>query len=62
MRRTQHTAMLAAEQIAAGVDYDKIETEELSSLEAMCRAALQDRTIRDNEVHLEKYLRINQPI
>ena len=59
MRRTQHTAMLAAEQIAAGVDWEKIEAEELSSLESMCRAHLQDREHVWNEDKIEKYLHIN---
>ena len=61
MRRTPHTAMKAAEQIAAGVDWEKIEAEELSSLESMCRAEIQDRAYRNNEGRIEKYLHINQP-
>ena len=48
MRFTNHTAMKAAEQIAAGVDLEKIETAELDSLEAMIRAELQDRDMRSN--------------
>jgi hypothetical protein len=40
--------MKAAEQIAAGVDLEKIETAELDSLEAMIRAELQDRDMRSN--------------
>ena len=47
MRFTQHTAMKAAEQIAADVDLEKIETAELDSLEAMIRAELQDRDMRN---------------
>ena len=47
MRFTNHTAMKAAEQIAAGVDLEKIETTELDSLEAMIRSELQDRDMRN---------------
>jgi hypothetical protein len=39
--------MKAAEQIAADVDLEKIETAELDSLEAMIRAELQDRDMRN---------------
>ena len=61
MRRTPHTAMLAAEQIAAGVELRKIEAEELGSLEAMIRAELQDRELIWAEDKIERHLRINQP-
>jgi ribosome biogenesis SPOUT family RNA methylase Rps3 len=53
MRFTEHTAMKAAEQIAAGVDLEKIETTELDSLEAMIRSELQDRDMRNpNQIQM----------
>ena len=69
MRRTPHTAMLAAEQIAAGVELRKIEAEELGSLEAMIRAELQDREYRkkqgrhypNNDDFIERYLYLSKP-
>ena len=48
MRFTQHTALKAAEQIAAGTPLAEIDETELSSLEAMIRAEIQDRGYRIN--------------
>lgn len=49
MRRTNHVARLAAEQVARGVSWEEIEREELSALEALCRAELQDRDYRERK-------------
>ena len=61
MRRTPHTAMKAAEQIAAGVDWEKIEAEELSSLETMCRAELQDRDYRERRKNQPSLWLVDEP-
>ena len=47
MNFTQHTALKAAEQIAAGTPLADIDETELSSLEAMIRAEIQDREYRN---------------
>ena len=44
MRRTPHTARLAAEKIAASTPYSEIDAEELGSLVAMCQQELDGRT------------------